>query len=359
MLTLAAALGWNLFQDRLLRATFVPAVAFQPPADAGAPDYGKAAAWIARPGLADDPSRWTPKGARPTATPAVAVFYVPPTTYLSRDHWNGPIDDKESNGRLRLFTASQASAFNGVGAVWAPRYRQATAGAFLTGEAAAKAALDFAYRDVARAFDTFLASIPVSQPILLAGHSQGSLHLLRLLHEKVAGTPLAKRIVAVYAIGWPISIEADLPALGLAACTKPGQANCILSWQSFAEPADTHLVTDLYDAETGFTGKPRKGTAMLCTNPLTGTPATEAPASANLGALVPWLGLNGADLVPGRVSARCDTRGFLLIGPPPEGFRSYILPGGNFHVFDYALFWANIRADAEERTRTFLAAQAR
>jgi hypothetical protein len=355
MLTLAAALGWNLFQDQLLRATFVPKVAFTPPAEAGAPDYRQASAWLSRPGLPDDPARWTPAGATAAAdNPPVAVFYVPPTTYLRRDRWNAPLDAAQANARLRLFASSQASAFNAIGAIWAPRYRQATAGAFLTENADATAALDFAYRDVARAFDAFLAAIPATRPILLAGHSQGSLHLLRLLREKVAGTPTAKRIVAVYAIGWPISLTADLPALGLPACEGPGQANCILAWQSFTEPADPHLVTDLYDAGIGFTGAPRRGTPMLCTNPLTGAPDTAALKSANLGALVPHLGLDGADLAPGAVPARCDAQGFLLIGAPPEGYRSYILPGGNFHVFDYALFWANIRADAVARTHTFL-----
>jgi hypothetical protein len=30
-----------------------------------------------------------------------------------------------------------------------------------------------------------------------------------------------------------------------------------------------------------------------------------------------------------------------------------VLPGNNYHVFDYALFWANVRADAEARLRSF------
>ncbi|HWL47682.1 MAG TPA: DUF3089 domain-containing protein, partial [Sphingomonadaceae bacterium] len=127
MLTLAAAIGWNLFQDRLMRATFVPDVAFTPPAKAGAPDYRQASAWLSRPDLADDPSRWTPAGAgaAPAIASPLAIFYIPPTTYLRRDHWNAPLDDAQANQRLRLFVASQASAFNGLGAIWAPRYRQA------------------------------------------------------------------------------------------------------------------------------------------------------------------------------------------------------------------------------------------
>ena len=356
ILVLGLGLTWSLMQDRLMRLAFVPSVAFAPMPDATAPDYAEPAAWLARPDLKDDPSRWMPAGGAPAATPHVAVFYVAPTTYLDRGHWNAPLDDGQANYRLSLFARSQASAFNGVGQVWAPRYRQATLGAFLaTGDPRSGQAIDFAYRDVARAFDAFLAAISPGEPIILAGHSQGSLHLLRLLREKVAGTPLAKRIVAVYAIGWPISVAADLPALGFPGCTKAGQAGCIVAWQSFAEPAEPRLIESYFTQSKGLTGAPRKGTAMLCVNPLTGTAGGDAPANANRGALVPQAGMAGADLTPALVPARCTPQGLLLIGPPPGGYGSYVLPGNNYHVFDYALFWANIRDDAAARLKTFLA----
>jgi hypothetical protein len=354
-MVLAIGLAWTLMQDRLMRVAFVPGIAFSPMPEATAPDYTKPAAWLARPDLRNDPSRWVPAGYAPTDTPQAAIFYVAPTTYLDRSHWNGPLDDAQANGRLDLFARSQASAFNGVGRVWAPRYRQATLGAFLVaGDPRSVKALDFAYADVARAFDAFLAAIPKDEPIILAGHSQGSLHLLRLLHEKVAGTPLAKRIVAVYAVGWPISVTADLPALGLPGCTAAGQAGCILGWQSFAEPAEPRLIEDYFDQSQSLTGAPRKGTAMLCVNPLTGTAGASAPASANRGALVPQASMAGADLMPKLIPARCSPQGLLLIGDAPAGYGSYVLPGNNYHVFDYALFWANIRDDAAARLRTFL-----
>ena len=354
MLTLGAALGWNMFQDQIMRAAFVPSVDFAPAPPATDPDYTKASSWLSRPDLPDDPSRWTPPGVPAAERPEVAVFYVPPTTYLRRDRWNAPLDDRDANERLRLFASSQASAFNGIGAVWAPRYRQATMGAFLTFNENALKAFDFAYRDVERAFDAFVTQIPANRPIILAGHSQGSLHLSRLIQQRVADKPIARRIVAAYLIGWPVSIDADVPALGLPACTAPGQAGCVISWQSFAEPADPHMILSVYDASIGLTGKPRRGTAMLCINPLTGAADTAALPSANLGALVPHPGLDGADLEPGKVPARCTPEGLLLIGSAPSGYGSYILPGGNFHIFDYALFWSNIRADAFARTRTYL-----
>jgi hypothetical protein len=114
------------------------------------------------------------------------------------------------------------------------------------------------------------------------------------------------------------------------------------------------MITDVYDASRGLTGAPRAGTPMLCVNPLTGVRSGEAaPARANLGTLVPNKDLTDGKLqVPG-VPARCDVRGFLLIGEGPD-LGPYTLPGHNYHVYDYALFWRNIRADAAARLATFL-----
>jgi hypothetical protein len=90
------------------------------------------------------------------------------------------------------------------------------------------------------------------------------------LKDRVAGKPIAKRIVAAYAVGWPVSIDTDLPEMGLPACTSPDQTGCILGWQSFAEPAEYERILKVYDGTTGFNGQSRANTAMLCTNPLTG-----------------------------------------------------------------------------------------
>ena len=215
-------------------------------------------------------------------------------------------------------------------------------------------ALDLAYRDVLGAFDAFIAAQPADRPIILAGHSQGSLLLLRLLRDRVAGKPLQKRIVAVYAPGWPLSITADLPALGLPACDDPDMTGCILAWQSFAEPADYAAVRSRFDAGTGLAGIPRRDTPILCVNPLAGAATeVEMPADDNLGSLVPNEDFTGGALVAKGIPAKCLPSGILDIGPPPGGYKSYVLPGNNFHVYDYPLFWANLRADVERRVNSF------
>lgn len=353
VLVIAAALTFRLYGDQLMRIALVPTAAFEALPKTDAKGYARADMWLARPDKPGNAALWTPTGHKPAAKPRAAMFFIHPTSYLERARWNAPLDDKIANDRAALFLRGQATAFNESAAIWAPRYRQATFGAFLTGQAEAQQALDLAYGDVLAAFDSFVTQIGPDQPIILAGHSQGALHLMRLLRERVAGKPLAKRIVAAWVVGWPISVTADLPALGLPECRSATETGCTLSWQSFAEPADPSLIVTSYEASTGLTGKPRKGTPMLCTNPVTGTPGATASASANLGTLVPSDDMGTGTLVPASLPARCDARGFLLIGPPPAQIDRYVLPGNNYHVFDYSLFWANVRVDVARRLAAF------
>lgn len=353
VLALAATFAYRIWGVELLRQAMVPGGRFESQAALPADSYARPDMWLARPDRPGNPALWTPKGIKPSERPEAAVFFIHPTSYLNRAKWNAPLDDKEANDRANLFLRGQASAFNGTGAIWAPRYRQATFGAFLTTKADAQQALDLAYRDITAAFDQFLKEAG-DRPIILAGHSQGALHLTRLLRDRVAGKPLAKRIVAAYVVGWPVSKTADLPALGLPECTGADQSGCILSWQSFADPADPALILGTFDASDGFTGAPRKGTAMICTNPATGTPAASEAAMFDVGNLLPASDLSSATLTKSATTLRCDGRGFLVLGAVPPGVGGqYVLPGNNYHVFDYTLFWANVRADAERRLSAY------
>ena len=349
VLVLVGAVAYRMFGNDLLRRALVPSVAFRTEPTIPSRLYADKAMWFARPGLTNTPVDWLPPGVQPTPAGNAEIFFIHPTSFVGTDRWNAVLDDAETNDRARIFLRGQASAFSAAGRVWAPRYRQATFGAFLTSEDAANQALDLAYHDIESAFDRFLEEVDPKRPIILAGHSQGGLHLTRLLREKVAGTPLARRIVAAYVVGWPVSKVTDLIALGLPECVTADQAGCLLSWQSFAEPADPSLILEQYDASTGFDGRPRANTPMVCTNPLTGTADAQVPATANLGTLIPDKSLQNATMTPGLVPAACGPRGFLSIGDNLPDLGPYVLPGNNWHVYDYSLFWANVRADALRR----------
>ncbi len=357
VLVIGASLVYRVWGMELIRMVMVPREALAQIAPLPANAYDDPKMWIARPDMVkDNPALWTPEGMKdaPSAEKA-AVFFIHPTSYITTlgdAHWNMRLDDREPLTTARRFVKNQASAFNGIGAIWAPRYRQANYGAFLTDKPAGDQALALAYRDVSQAFAAFLKANPEG-PLILAAHSQGSRHLLQLLKDQVAGKPVADRIAAVYAVGWPVSVEADLPALGLPACARRDQSHCIMSWQSYAEPADPSPVIESFERKPSFTGKPHKGTHMLCTNPITGVVNGAAPASANRGTLDARDAEKPARLLPGIVPARCDASGVLMIGEPVD-MGPFTLPGNNYHVYDYALFWADVREDAKQRLAAFL-----
>ena len=356
LLVVVGAFAIFQFGSSALTRVATPQGHYAPPPPRSGPDYAERAAWIARPDFPADenPALWHPEesGEVGQAQLRAHAFFIHPTTYLERDRWNAALDDPESRDRAALFVRSQASAFNGVAKVWAPRYRQAAFGAFLLDSKDATLALDLAYSDIALAFDEFLAEVPPSAPIILAGHSQGALHLSRLLREKIAGKPVAGRIVAAYVVGWPLSAKDDVPSLGLPACRAADEARCILSWQSFAEPANTKLISDAYEKPQLPGGGHRDRRDLLCTNPVSGTINGVAAPPANPGTLVPSADLASATLAVGQVGARCDG-GFLILTGNVPALGPYVLPGNNYHVYDYALFWGAIRADAERRIKAF------
>lgn len=355
VLVIAGTFVLSIWSKELTELAFAPAGEFAPQDPLSGNAYEDPEMWISRPGKGvSDPSAWRPQGVTDDAPASTtAVFFVHPTTYLARDHWNAPLDDAKALEGAILFTRGLVSPFNRSVNIWAPRYRQAAVGAFLTNKPDARMAFDAAYDDIAQAFDYFTGTVDPDTPIILVGHSQGAMHLKRILAEKVAGTPLENRVVAAYVAGWPVSIERDLPRMGLPACATANQAGCVLSWQSFAEPADPEALFDAYASGPTLDGEPLEPSDALCINPLTGTTGLhEAPASSNLGTLVPAETMADGELVPGAVPARCDKRGLLLIGDPPD-MGNAVLPGNNYHVYDIPLFWANLRADAARREATW------
>jgi len=352
LLAVAGAFAIFQFGGSVLRHEFTPQGHYSPPAPSSGPDYRRPEAWIARPDIPNNPSEWRPAGyPPPRAIPKpAAVFYVHPTTYLRGDRWNAPLHERESARRDQLFVQSQASAFNNIADVWAPRYRQAAYGAFLLRTDDAQKALALAYSDVSAAFDEFLADVGKRRPIILAGHSQGALHLIRLLQERQAA--LKGRLVAAYIVGWPIDARSDLPALGFPACAAAVQTGCVLSWMSFGDPANPDLILADWEKTKGLTGKQRRRADILCVNPITGTQGGAASPAENPGTLVPKGDFSGAVIVSGAAGAHCDTGLLILDGAIPS-LGPYVLPGNNYHVYDYALFWRAIARDSFRRTEAW------
>ena len=169
-----------------------------------APDYDSRDAWLVWPGRASR-ADVVPRGIEgtPARDPQVDVFFIHPTTYLDNTAWNARFDEASTMATLENGVLPyQVSTFNGCCRIYAPRYRQATISTFLRPSRDSFAAFDLAYSDVLRAFDYYLAKENAGRSFIIAGHSQGSMHVTRLLRERmVENGDLRRRLVAAYVVG--------------------------------------------------------------------------------------------------------------------------------------------------------------
>ena len=296
----------------------------------------------------DDPCAWLPDGSRRTRSGNAAIFYIHPTTYLERDRWNAPLDDGgDTEFRTKLFVQSQASASTAPGEIWAPRYRQAAYGAFLLNSADAQKALDLAYARRRRGVRPFLAEAG-DRPDHPCRAQPGRASPRAAAAEKVAGKPIARRIVAAYVVGWPISTAADLPALGLPACTAPRPDRLHPVVEELRRTRQSDLVLEP-GARPGSTGGERRKRRTCCASTRSPARRTAPPRPTPIRAR--WC--RRADLTSATLAAGQGRRALRqgladsTATIPPLG--PFVLPGNNYHVYDYALFWGAIRRDAERR----------
>ena len=184
-----------------------------------APDYSNQFYWAASP-YKHDTSDSIPTFLKDEKRDGrVDVFFIYPTSYLGAANesdilqpggnrmevfnklkavaWNADLRDTVVNNRSdNRSILYQASVFNAAGRIFAPRYRQANIKAFFVpASAEAAKAFDLAYSDIKNAFMYYLKYENHGKPIIIASHSQGSLHAIRLLQEFFDGTPLQKQLV--------------------------------------------------------------------------------------------------------------------------------------------------------------------
>ena len=199
-----------------------------------APDYAQAQAWVALPGQRSNAEE-TPAGVAlgdPRARDRVDVFFIHPTTYLVRSIGNARFDEPgETRARLENgVTRFQASVFHLCCRIFAPRSRHASLAAITRSDPEALAATELAYGDVLSAFDDFIARRNQGRPFILASHSQGSIHAMRLLQERILATPLARRLVAAYVIG--ASLPQAIADQGLPICQSETMTGCVIDWNT-------------------------------------------------------------------------------------------------------------------------------
>lgn len=279
------------------------------------------------------------------------VFFIHATTSRA-ETWNEDIASDATNAQTDLTAgAGQASAFSDCCRRFAPRYRQATYHALTGTSTDRELAFSLAYEDVRNAFRAFVAHHNAGRPFIIAGHSQGAQHGLRLLRDEVAGKPIAARLVAAYLPG--IGIPASALPEGIPACATPRQTGCLVSWNSFTPAADTsaYIARSLTRRGTGESSS-SGATSLVCVNPVSFAVTKPATAfAAAQGGALPTPTPPGPLPRPraGMVEARCDGN---VLRVRTHGLPVETLPGGSLHMADIALFWSDIRANAVARVRS-------
>jgi hypothetical protein len=301
------------------------------------PDYSSLDNWASHP-WKTDPADRLPASLADKKTDSVAdVFFIHPTTYTDPHMpmgWNAEISNAYINNKTDEGSMLyQASVFNRYCRVFAPRYRQANLKAFFTKDkVTADSAFNIAYEDIKAAFEFYLANYNHNRPIIIASHSQGTLHAARLLKEFFEGKPLQKQLVAAYIIGLPVYKNYFS---NLKPCMDSTGTGCFVSWRTFKE----NYVADFIEAE--------KEQAYVI-NPLTWTTdSTPAPSVLNKGGL-----LRDFDkIIPSLVHARI--HGNILWVNKPRFFGDIFLTIKNYHIADYNFFYLNIRENVGLRIKKF------
>lgn len=340
-----------------------PSGHFNPELAVSAPDYNNAAFWAALPTTAD-PADLVPAGIATSSQGErpIDTFFIHPTGFLTAGSWTSPMNpDSGTEENTQWMMANQASAYNGCCNIYAPRYREANIFAYFSPETEERdKVLGFAYQDVKKSFEYFLEHYNEGRPFIIASHSQGTHHAIRLLKEVVDRSDLHKRMVAAYIIGGaiiPVPPSWFNAMANISPCESAEDLHCVVHWDTMPEG----------------TSPMERPEPSLCTNPLTWKVNEEmAPATLNAGAVAP-AGIynvtfgrkedsaNGqvfdklAAPVKGQTWAQC--RDSSLFAKDQAGTEFFAMGSdamNTYHGLDYALFYMNIRNNAVLKSNLFI-----
>ena len=303
----------------------------------GGPDYSNLNYWAAH------PWKWDPADSTPAPLKfegrdsSVDVFFIHPTTFTKKRFSkinNASIDDSYINAKTDYSSILlQASAFNQHARVFAPRYRQAHLKNFYTKDTArARKNLEFAYADIRAAFIYYLQNFNQGRPIVIAGHSQGSLMSKLLLKEFFDAKPLEKKLVVAYLAGWPIpqGYFNNIPV-----CSSPEQTGCLCSWRTFKMGYMAPWVK-------------KEKEKMLVTNTISwSTDQNFVSRNNSKGAVL--MDFNKVY----RNVADAQIKGNVLYTKRPHFPMSFLYRKKNYHVGDINLYYLDIRNNLNNRIGRF------
>lgn len=303
------------------------------------PDYSNLANWAASPFKTDTSDSIPAFLKNETRDQRADVFFIYPTSFFAEGDsaaWNADLNDqvvnKETDTRSILY---QATVFNGSCRIFAPRYRQANMKSFYVRKSdVAIKAFDFAYNDVRKAFMYYLEHDNKNRPIIIASHSQGSLHAIRLLKEFFDGTPLQKQLVCAYVVGYQIEKNAfkSIPV-----GENARQTGCVVGWRTYINGE----IPNGIKAENGN---------CICVNPITWTTSPDwALYRQHEGVMAGFKRIRKHT-----VAAKIEPSAGILWTKLRWPLKILAGKAKNLHTYDYNLFWMNIRENVKDRIDAFL-----
>jgi len=299
-----------------------------------ATDYSNQENWAALPTMQDN-ADWTPKGLQNKQDSAqVDVFFIHPTTDVAGFKGNANINNKMINKQTDNFSIKfQASVFNESCKIYAPRYRQAALNNFFSKNTdRSKEAFDTAYQDIKVAFEYYLKNYNNGRAIVIAGHSQGSKHAQRLLQEFFDGKPLQKKLVVAYIIGFPTH-ETKFQFLKI--LEKADAFGGYISYSTFGQ--DSKIATIVPEYKNAVSVNPLNWT----------TEKIFVAGNSQQGSLSKKL-----DEIIHTVFGARNGNGILEIQKPQDGgFVPMVMK--NYHLYDYSLFYINIRENVKLRIQKY------
>lgn len=305
----------------------------------GKPEYSNLNYWAAHP-WKQDPSDSVPEPLLRdyNKDSTTDVFFIHPTTQTSAEDksWNAAIDDSAINIKTDYSTILyQASAFNEKSRLFAPRYRQAHMRAFFdNNKLKAALAFDLAYADIKKAFEYYLQNLNKGQPIVIAAHSQGTIHAARLLKDFFDNKPLQQKLVCAYLLGMPAPQHYFKT---ISSCRDSNSTGCFVSWRTYKRNY----------TDTGYIAKEKFKSDV--TNPLTWDSSTRyAPATMNTGGIMK----NFNKIKKGIVDAQIHEN--VLWTSKPKFFGNIFLTEKNYHIGDINLFYNNIRQNVRTRITNYI-----
>jgi hypothetical protein len=320
------------------------AVAIPSPSAIVPTDYSQASHWLTLPAAIDKP---------------VDIFFLYPSVW-QKNKPDDPniceIDDPVMLKYSKLAFVRDATAFETIGNMYAPYYRQADPidALSLSSEELDKLMGGIPKTDIFAAFDYYIKHYNQGRPYILAGHSQGSDIMIYLLSEYMKANPqVYNRMIAAYVIGWSITpgYLAQNPHL------------------KFAEgPDDTGVIISYNTEAPIMEGKnPVILPGAMAINPIGWTrEETLATADQNLG--TERINKDGTVVLDesGKTAflshyadARVDKARGVIICSTADVDRfapgSAVMARGIFHSLDYPFYYLNLRENAARRSANFLA----